>query len=70
VVGSPHSSNSRKLAEVCGADGVPTHQVEGAGDIDLTWFEGARHVGVHAGASTPAVVIDEIVDRLRTELAG
>ena len=70
VVGSQHSSNSRKLKEVCGSTGVPTYQVESKGDLDLSWFEGKRHVGIHAGASTPSEIIDEIVVHLQAELAA
>lgn len=69
VVGSPHSSNSRKLVEVCASHGVPTYQVETVADVDLDWFDGKRHVGIHAGASTPAEIIDQIVQRLRQDLA-
>lgn len=70
VVGSPHSSNSKKLAEVCGRDGVPTYQVETDSDLEMGWFEGKRHVGIHAGASTPSTIIDAIVGRLQRELVG
>lgn len=70
VVGSQHSSNSRKLKEVCGSTGVPTYQVESKSDLDLSWFEGKRHVGIHAGASTPSEIIDEIVVHLQAELAA
>ncbi|HKX45498.1 MAG TPA: 4-hydroxy-3-methylbut-2-enyl diphosphate reductase [Planctomycetota bacterium] len=70
VVGSPHSSNSRKLTEVCGRHGVPTHQVEGVADLDLAWFEGKRHVGIHAGASTPREIIRAIVEFLQERLVG
>ncbi|QDU83319.1 4-hydroxy-3-methylbut-2-enyl diphosphate reductase [Planctomycetes bacterium Pla163] len=68
VVGSQHSSNSRKLKEVCGAGGVPTYQVEGVEDIDLGWFAGKKHVGIHAGASTPREIIQVIVAHLRERL--
>lgn len=70
VVGSQHSSNSRKLAEVCGSGGVPTHQIEGLDDIDLGWFRGKRHVGIHAGASTPREIIDGLVEFLRERLVA
>ena len=70
VVGSPHSSNSRKLTEVCGAGGVPTRQIETVADVDLAWLAGKKHVGIHAGASTPAEIIDEIVEHLRANLSA
>ncbi|MFT4709175.1 MAG: 4-hydroxy-3-methylbut-2-enyl diphosphate reductase [Planctomycetota bacterium] len=61
VVGSPHSSNTKKLAEVCATGGAPTHQVEGVPDLDLSWFNGKKHIGIHAGASSPVEVIEEII---------
>lgn len=70
VVGSQHSSNSRKLTEVCGAEGVPTYQVESKSDLDMGWFDGKRHVGIHAGASTPSEIIDEIVAHLQATLSA
>lgn len=70
VVGSPHSSNTKKLAEVCAKDGAPTHRIEGVSDLDLAWFEGKKHIGIHAGASTPEEVIEEIIAHLRENLVA
>lgn len=70
VVGSPHSSNTKKLAEVCAQGGAPTHRIEGVPDVDLAWFEGKTHVGIHAGASTPETVIEEIIAYLREKLVA
>jgi len=70
VVGSPHSSNTKKLAEVCAKGGAPTHRIEGVSDLDLTWFKGKKHIGVHAGASTPEEVIEEIIAHLQEHLVA
>ena len=70
VVGSPHSSNTKKLAEVCSKDGTPTHRIEGVADLDMAWFEGKSHIGIHAGASTPEEVIEEIIGFLRDNLVA
>jgi 4-hydroxy-3-methylbut-2-enyl diphosphate reductase len=70
VVGSPHSSNTKKLAEVCAKGGAPTHRIEGVKDLDLAWFEGKQHIGIHAGASTPEEVIEEIIAHLREHLVA
>lgn len=70
VVGSQHSSNSRKLTEVCGKQGVPAYQIESIGDLDLGWFEGKRHVGIHAGASTPREIVSGIVEFLQDRLVA
>jgi 4-hydroxy-3-methylbut-2-en-1-yl diphosphate reductase len=42
VVGSRNSSNSLRLAELARAFGVPTHLIDGPGDIDMAWFSGAQ----------------------------
>ena len=51
VVGSPSSSNSNRLREVAGKLSVPAYLVDNAGELEPEWFEGARTVGVTAGAS-------------------
>ena len=38
-----------------------THHVEGADELNATWFKGAGLVGVTAGASTPASQIRAVV---------
>jgi len=64
VVGGRESANTRHLAEVARERGVETYHVESAVEIDAAWLAGKDRVGVAAGASTPDVVIDEVVDRL------
>lgn len=61
VVGSPNSSNSRRLAEVAAREGVPAHLVDDVGELDLTWLAGVRRVGLSAGASAPDDLVDEVV---------
>lgn len=64
VVGGYDSGNTRRLAQICSAIQPNTHHVESAADLDPLWFEGVGRVGVTAGASTPAWVIDEVVEAL------
>jgi 4-hydroxy-3-methylbut-2-enyl diphosphate reductase len=70
VVGSPNSSNSNRLREVAERFGVPAYLVDTAAQLDATWFEGRRRVGVTAGASAPEVLVDELVAALRARGAG
>jgi 4-hydroxy-3-methylbut-2-enyl diphosphate reductase len=65
VVGGRNSANTQRLAEICAATGTPTHHVETAAEVSADWVWGARRVGVTAGASTPAWIVDEVVARLR-----
>ena len=70
VVGSPNSSNSRRLAELGRARNVPSHLIDGPGNIDLTWFRGDETVLITAGASAPESVVQECVDMLRWRFGG
>jgi 4-hydroxy-3-methylbut-2-enyl diphosphate reductase len=66
VIGAPNSSNSRRLVEVGQAAGCGYAQlVQRAADIDWRALEGARAVGLTAGASAPEVLVDEVIDAFR-----
>jgi 4-hydroxy-3-methylbut-2-enyl diphosphate reductase len=69
VVGAPESSNSNRLVELAAKSGARAHLVQDAGDLEASWLEGARCVGVTAGASAPELLVEGVVARLR-ELAG
>ncbi len=63
VVGAPNSSNSRRLVEVAKNVGCPKAQlVQRASDIDWTWLEGVKSLGITAGASAPEVLVQEVLD--------
>ena len=77
VVGSPNSSNSNRLRELAERDGVESHLIDGADEIDPTWIDGKQKIGVTAGASAPDVLVEGVIARLRElgvasvgELAG
>jgi len=65
VVGSPNSSNSRRLKEVAIARGVPGYLVDGASEIRPEWLHGKLKVGISAGASAPEVLVEQVVARIR-----
>jgi len=70
VIGAPNSSNSKRLVEVGRAAGCGYAQlVQRARDIDWRSLEGARAVGLTAGASAPEILIDEVVDAFRDRFA-
>ncbi|TCP63825.1 4-hydroxy-3-methylbut-2-enyl diphosphate reductase [Heliophilum fasciatum] len=64
VVGGRNSSNTRKLAQICVAAGLPTYHVEQAEELDPRWFKNVNQAGVTAGASTPHWIIEEVVQRM------
>jgi len=61
ALGSPNSSNSRRLVEVAQREGARAHLVDDAGDLDLRWLAGVRRIGITAGASAPPHLADELV---------
>jgi len=76
VVGDPHSSNSKRLFEVCREQNENTHFLGHADELRAEWFppEGdvrwkALKAGITAGASTPDWVVAEIADKVR-RMAG
>lgn|SRR3546814_25120 len=64
VIGAPNSSNSLRLVEVAQRSGCVAHLVQRGLDVDLAWFDGARTVGITAGASAPETLVREVIDRL------
>ena len=64
VVGAPNSSNSNRLREIAAEHGVPSYLIEDARALDPRWLAGARSVGVTAGASAPAELVQELIERL------
>jgi 4-hydroxy-3-methylbut-2-enyl diphosphate reductase len=64
VVGAPESSNSNRLVEVARRLGVRSELVQSADEVDPAWLEGAKTVGVTAGASAPELLVEQVVERL------
>jgi len=64
VVGSANSSNSNRLVEVANRAGVASRLIEDANDIDASWLEGVRNLGLTAGASAPEVLVEQVSQRL------
>lgn len=65
VVGGKHSSNTCKLAQVCGGVCGRTVHVETADELEPSDFVGARLIGVVAGASTPSGIIKEVLNTMQ-----
>ena len=64
VVGSANSSNSNRLVEVAKRAGVPARLIEDANDIDASWVEQVKTLGLTAGASAPEVLVEQVSQRL------
>ena len=66
VVGSRTSSNSNRLRELADRAGVAGYLVDGPDDLDRNWFKDKAAIGVTAGASAPEVLVQQVVERLRS----
>jgi 4-hydroxy-3-methylbut-2-en-1-yl diphosphate reductase len=64
VVGSRTSSNANRLVEVAHARGAKAYLIDDEGDLDEAWLVGHETVGLTAGASSPDLLVDRVVDRL------
>jgi 4-hydroxy-3-methylbut-2-enyl diphosphate reductase len=66
VVGARNSSNSNRLREVGAQHGVPSYLIETAADIDPAWLPVNGRVGITAGASTPEILVEQVIARLES----
>ena len=60
VIGSPRSSNSKKLRDVSNEYCSHTYFIQTADGLKPEWFFDAKTVGITAGASTPKNILTEV----------
>jgi 4-hydroxy-3-methylbut-2-en-1-yl diphosphate reductase len=65
VVGAQNSSNSNRLVEVAQTAGTPAYLIGDHRGICGEWIENSFEVGVTAGASTPEILVRDVVDDLK-----
>jgi 4-hydroxy-3-methylbut-2-en-1-yl diphosphate reductase len=65
VIGSRNSSNSVRLVEVARDCGTEAHLIDAAREVDESWLEGKRTVGISSGASAPEELVIELVQLFR-----
>lgn len=65
VIGGTHSSNTRKLYEICKAECENTYFIQTLDDLHLELPKAASPVGITAGASTPNNIIEEVQNYVR-----
>ncbi len=65
VIGGKHSSNTRKLYEICSRECAATYFIQTLDDLHLELPKSVRLVGITAGASTPNKIIEEVQNYVR-----
>ena len=66
VVGSANSSNSNRLREVAERMGIPAYLIDGPESIEPAWLVDRKRIGITAGASAPELLVQQVIERLKT----
>ncbi len=66
VVGAKNSSNSNRLAEMGGENGIPSYLIDDASMIKDEWLEGVKKIGLTAGASAPEELVQGVIERINS----
>ncbi|MCI0531522.1 MAG: 4-hydroxy-3-methylbut-2-enyl diphosphate reductase [candidate division Zixibacteria bacterium] len=64
AVGSTMSSNSQRLLELAKEYCPKSYLIDDPGQIRSEWLQGVEKVGLTAGASTPAYLVKEVIEKL------
>lgn len=65
VIGSTSSSNAQRLLETACKAGVSSYLIDHAAEIKNAWLYDRQCVGVTAGASTPEILVQQVVQQLQ-----
>ena len=66
VVGAQNSSNSNRLKEIGSEKNIPSYLIDDAQALNPIWLEGAKTIGISAGASAPEELVKELLDYIRS----
>ncbi|HEX5565305.1 MAG TPA: 4-hydroxy-3-methylbut-2-enyl diphosphate reductase [Sporosarcina sp.] len=62
VVGDPKSNNSNRLTQVSvEIANTPSYRISDVSEINIDWLQGVETVAVTAGASTPTLIVREVI---------
>ena len=64
VIGSKNSSNCNRLRDVAESANVKSYLINGVDELNPEWLKGLDNIGITSGASTPEVLVEEIIKYL------
>ena len=67
VLGSTTSSNSKRLVEVARTRDTTAMLIGSVDDIDPQWIDDNEAIGITAGASTPEILVQEVVEYFKKQ---
>ncbi len=65
AIGGKNSNNTKQLAGTARTHGCAAYHIEGAHELQQSWFQGVGVVGVTAGTSTLDECVDTVITRLK-----
>ena len=68
VIGGENSSNTQRLAEIVQKKNIPVYRISCAEEIQKDWLNDKKNIGITAGASSPEVLITEVINYLKDTL--
>ena len=68
VIGGENSSNTKRLAEIVQKKNIPVYRISCAEEIQKNWLNDKKNIGITAGASSPEVLIKEVINYLKDTL--
>ena len=67
VIGSINSSNSNRLREIAERSGVNSYLIDSMENLEESWLEGKKNIGVTSGASAPEHLVTELINSLEKD---
>jgi len=62
------SSNGKVLFEICREENPRTYFVENESEVNVSWFEGAKSIGITGATSTPQWLMEKVRNYLEEEI--
>jgi len=66
VIGGKNSANTKRLYQICKSFCKFTRAIESDNEFDKKWVTGKKKVGIVTGASTPAVHIKNLIEKIKS----
>ena len=64
IIGGKNSSNTKQLYNIA-KEFCKAYLVESEEELKKEWFEGKKHCGISAGASTPEWLVEQIISKIK-----
>jgi len=66
VIGAQNSSNSNRLRDLGEECGKPSFLINGEQDINPSWLDNVKNIGLTAGASAPEVLVQDVISKIKS----